>query len=292
MSHAGAPVGGLLVLVDPVARRLDGESVRIAKDVLSAGAAAKICLPDSQEEFARALARRGHRQPVIVGDDRALVRAVGLLYRERALGEGALALVPVGPVGSLGLAGSLGVPLSAVSAARAVLDGAVRTCDLLVDDSDGVVLGALRIPPVRGIPRPAGPSVWSAYRSLVRTLVRPVVAAGGGGSGGAGGNEGYHRLRVEADGVLLADVDQPVEDVSVRTCDDGGPAEVVVRTGGGGPAGSGSGSGSGSTVTARAMTVTVSGADFRYRADAAMTGPVRRRTWTLRPGAWTLTLPR
>ncbi|WP_030709256.1 hypothetical protein [Streptomyces sp. NRRL F-2580] len=285
MSHAGAPVGGLLVLVDPVARRLDGESVRIAKDVLSAGAAAKICLPESQEEFARALARRGHRQPVIVGDDRALVRAVGLLYRERALGEGALALVPVGPVESLGLAGSLGVPLSAVSAARAVLDGAVRTCDLLVDDSDGVVLGALRIPPVRGIPRPAGPSVWSAYRSLVRTLVRP-VAAGGGGSGGVGG--GYHRLRVEADGLLLADVDQPVEDVSVRTCDDGGPAEVVVRTAGGGPAGSGSGS----TVTARAKTVTVSGADFRYRADAAMTGPVRRRTWTLRPGAWTLTLPR
>ncbi|MDX3536139.1 diacylglycerol kinase, partial [Streptomyces sp. MB09-01] len=176
MSHAGAPVGGLLVLVDPVARRLDGESVRIAKDVLSAGAAAKICLPDSQEEFARALARRGHRQPVIVGDDRALVRAVGLLYRERALGEGALALVPVGPVGSLGLAGSLGVPLSAVSAARAVLEGTVRMCDLLVDDSDGVVLGALQIPPVRGIPRPAGPSVWSAYRSLVRTLVRPVAA--------------------------------------------------------------------------------------------------------------------
>ncbi|MGW7449848.1 diacylglycerol kinase [Streptomyces sp. NPDC054787] len=278
MSHAGAPVGGLLVLVDPVARRLDGESVRIAKDVLSAGAAAKICLPDSPEEFARALARRGHRRPVIVGDDRALVRAVGLLHRERGLGEGALALVPVGPVGSLGLARSLGVPLSAVSAARAVLDGSVRMCDLLVDDSDGVVLGGLRIPPARRVPRPAGPSVWSAYRSLVRTLVRPAAAVAAGGAAA-----GRHRLRVEADGVLLADVDQPVEDLSVRTRDDGGLAEVVVRTGGGF---------ADSTVTARAKTVTVSGADFRYRADAAMTGPVRRRTWTLRPGAWSLTLPR
>ncbi|WP_420082388.1 diacylglycerol kinase [Streptomyces sp. JL4002] len=283
MSHAGAPVGGLLVLVDPVARRLDGESVRIAKDVLSAGAVAKICLPDSAEEFARALARRGHRQPVIVGDDRALVRAVGLLHRERGLGDGALALVPVGPVGSLGLARSLGVPQTAVAAARAVLDGTARTYDLLVDDSDGVVLGALRIPPVRGpgrgSVRQVGPSVWSAYRSLVRTLVRPAAAAGG--VGGAGGQ--HHRLRVEADGVLLADVDRPVADVSVSAGGDGDPMEVVVRTGGGFAA---------TTVTARAETVTVSGADFRYRADGAMSGPVRRRTWTLRPGAWTLVLPR
>ncbi len=38
--------------------------------------------------------------------------------------------------------------------------------------------------------------------------------------------------------------------------------------------------------------VTVSGADFRYRADAGLvSGPVRRRTWVVREGAWGLTLP-
>lgn len=296
MSHAGAPVGGLLVLVDPVARRLDGESVRIAKDVLSAGAAAKICLPDSQEEFARALARRGHRQPVIVGDDRALVRAVGLLHRERALSEGAVSLIPVGQAGSLVLALQLGVPLSAVSAARAVLDGAVGLRDLLVDDSDGVVLGGIGIPPPPvgrasgsrsgpgGVPRPAGPSVWSAYRSLVRTFVRPpLVASGGPGAG--------HRLRVEADGVVLADVDRMVEDLTVSAREGDGLADVLVRTGGGVGSDVGEGAGAGSVVRARAATVTVSGADFRYRSDVGITGPVRRRTWTLRPAAWALTLP-
>ncbi|MFD7833744.1 diacylglycerol kinase [Streptomyces sp. NPDC059761] len=267
MSHAGAPVGGLLVLIDPVARRLDGESVRIAKDVLSAGAAAKICLPDSQEEFARALARRGHRQPVIVGDDRALVRAVGLLHRERGLGDGAVSLIPVGQLGSLGLARSLGVPLSAVAAARAVLDGAVRTRDLLVDDSDGVVLGDLRIPPVRAAPRPSGPSVWSAYRSLVRTLVPPGARVG-------------HRLRVEADGQVLVDVDRAVEDLRAVPSSSGGVMEVTVRLAGG------------ASLRVKAASVTVSGSDFRYRADALVAGPVRRRTWTLRPGAWSLTLPR
>jgi len=60
----------LLVVIDPVARQTDGESVRIVKDVLSAGAATKVCLPDGPEEFARALMRRGSRRPVVVGDDR------------------------------------------------------------------------------------------------------------------------------------------------------------------------------------------------------------------------------
>ncbi|QES49342.1 diacylglycerol kinase [Streptomyces venezuelae] len=314
MSEAGAPVGALLVLVDPVARRLDGESVRIAKDVLSAGAAAKICLPETPEEFARALARRGHRRPVIVGDDRALVRAVGLLHRERALAAaGALSLVPVGPLSALPLAHALGVPTGTVAAARAVLDGAVRTYDLLVDDSDGVVLGGLRIPPVsaagpgagagaRGRRPAAARSVWSACRSLVRTLGRPPVAGSAGSGGSAGADVGAgagrgagaagvaasgvsaaraaHRLRVEADGVLLADLDRSVEDVSVVGRD--GLAEVVVRTGGG----------AAGTVTALARTVTVSGADFRYRADHAVAGPVRRRTWTLYPSAWSLTVAR
>ncbi|MBW5485294.1 diacylglycerol kinase [Streptomyces bambusae] len=327
MSEAGAPAGALLLLVDPVARRLDGESVRIAKDVLCAGAAAKICLPETPEEFARALARRGHRRPVVVGDDRALVRAVSLLHRSRELGGSAVSLIPVGAVGSLVLARSLGVPAGAVAAARAVLDGAARTHDLLVDDSDGVVLGGLRIPPVGGGRGGAGgsatsaatadssaspsasasasadvssgassgasaaasgatgasgasvpgvrsgsavPAVWSACRSLVRTLVRPPV---GGGPGAV------HRLRVEADGVLLVDVDQPVTDVSVTARD--GLAEVVVR-----------GAFDGPPRLARARAVTVTGPDFRYHADHAVAGPVRRRTWTLRPGAWQLTVPR
>lgn len=268
----------LLVVIDPVARRTDGESVRIAKDVLSAGATAKICLPDGPAEFARVLARRGSRRPVVIGDDRALLRTVALLHRERDLSAGALSLVPVGV--SVQLAHSLGVPVGAVAAARAVLDGVVRRLDLLVDDSDGVVLGDLRIPApaaaadgratASGAPgTPGGSSVWDACRSLVRTLVKPVpqVLA-----------VHTHRLRVEADGVLLSDLDEPVETVTVRSR--GGRAEVVIRT-----------RSSAEPITASALSVTVSGADFRYRADAAVTGPVRTRTWTLRAGAWGLTLP-
>ncbi|MFJ5836674.1 diacylglycerol kinase [Streptomyces shenzhenensis] len=274
----------LLVIIDPVARRTDGESVRIVKDVLSAGATTKVCLPDGPEEFARALARRGSRRPVVVGDDRVLIRAVSLLHRQRELAGCVLSMVPVG--GALALAETLGVPTGAVAAARAVLDGTGRRLDLLVDDSDGVVLGALRIPPlvpseVRSA-EPVGatavsgrPWLRSTYRSLVRTLApRPARLAPA--------PPGPARLRVEVDGATLVDLDQPVEAVSV-TPGTAGQAEVEVR-----PVSVGA---EASPLRVSGHTVTVTGTDFRYRTDAGVTGPVRRRTWTLKEQAWTLTLP-
>ncbi|WP_432096879.1 diacylglycerol kinase [Streptomyces sp. bgisy100] len=383
----------LLVVIDPVARRTDGEAVRIAKDVLCAGATAKICLPDGPEEVARALSRRGSRRPVVVGDDAALLRIVGLLHRERVLGDAALALVPVGASpSSVALAGALGVPTGPVAAARAVLDGVDRELDLLVDDSDGVVLGGLTVPdpslsPGRTTPRPWWEPGLRTCRSLVRTLAGqrtgaagaraaddPDGAGGVDGRGGADGADsahgadgspdadgsrgtdgshgtdrsrgadgsrgtdglggtgwilgtgrptgtdtsgasllagvppqpspagfpadaaaghglgdgGTHRLRVEADGVVLVDLDQPVAGVSVTTGGGrGGEADglvqVVIRPATeDGP----------KPLTARARTVTISGPDFRYRADALLRGPVRTRTWTILPSAWRLTLPR
>ncbi|CAL9483759.1 diacylglycerol kinase [Streptomyces sp. DH-12] len=266
----------LLVVIDPVARRADGESVRIARDVLRAGAArAKVCLPDGPEEFARVLARRGSRRPVVVGDDRALVRAVELLHRQRELAGCALSLVPVG--GSVSLARSLGVPSGAVAAARAVLDGAERRMDLLVDDSDGVVLGALRIPPLGAREAAVGRPWLRTCRSLARTLVptRPSRIVSAPESGTA-------RLRVEVDGETLVDLHQPVRTVSVVPCALG-TARVEVR-----PA---SVDAEAPPLVAEGRTVTVSGAHFRYRADALVSGPVRTRTWVVREEAWGLVLP-
>ncbi|MGF1342504.1 diacylglycerol kinase [Streptomyces flavovirens] len=280
MSAAEPPGDGdhqLLVLIDPLARRSDGESVRIAKDVLSAGADVKICLPDGPEEFARALSRRGSRRPVVIGDDRALLRAVTQLHRERELAGGALCLVPVGTAPSLELAHTLGVPRGAVAAARAALEGTARRLDLLVDDSDGVVLGDLRIPapePGDGSNHPGVTAVRDTWRTLITALVRPSPPLPSSVL-----PPRAHRLRVEADGVLLNDLDRPVEGLSVTPQGDGRPADVVIRTS------------CGETVTAVAEAVTVSGPDFRYRADIQSAGPVRTRTWTVRAGAWGLVLP-
>lgn len=262
----------LLLVIDPAARAVDGESVRIAKDVLCAGASSvKVVLPESVEEVERALAHRGRRHPVVLGDDSALLRTVRALHRDRTLAHGPVALVPIGPRSAL--ARGLGVPGGVLAAARAVLDGVERELDLLVDESGGIVLGALSIP--YGTPVAQSAAHWwtpveKTARSLVRTLTAPSPAEGGP----------PHQLRVEADGVLLADLDQPVHEVSVRTSPSG-VAEVFVRRTEGAE-----------HVRAQARTITVSGRDFRYRADSAVTGPVRTRTWTLEPSAWRLTVPR
>ncbi|MFJ6000249.1 diacylglycerol kinase family protein [Streptomyces sp. NPDC092370] len=278
----------LLVVVDPVARRSDGESVRIAKDVLGAGAGMKLCLPDGPEEFARALARRGSRRPVVVGDDRALIRAVTLLHRRRELAGCALSVVPVG--GAQSLARSLGVPTGTVAAARAVLDGVERRMDLMVDDSDGVVLGALRIPPLSPSPAGTGPQAapdagHAPGHPWLRTchlLVRTLVPAGRPSRLAAAPEPGPSRLRVEVDGETLVDLNQPVEAVSVSPSA-AGIASVEVR-----PVSVGA---KASPLLAQGRTVTVSGAHFRYRADSVVSGPVRTRTWVVREGAWGLTVP-
>ncbi|WP_240507522.1 acylglycerol kinase family protein, partial [Streptomyces kanamyceticus] len=178
----------LLVVIDPVARRTDGESVRIAKDVLSAGATVRFCLPDGPEDFAKALARRGARRLVVVGDDRALLRAVGTLHRERDLAGSALSVVPVGAAQTL--ARTLGVPSGAVAAARAVLEGVERRLDLLVDDSDGVVLGDLRIPPVG-----AGAAESGAARSGAAGSRAAGPEAADGAANGTTAVEGHAWLR-------------------------------------------------------------------------------------------------
>lgn len=227
---------------------------------------------------------------MVIGDDRALLRTVRALHSQRRLAEGAVSLIPVGPRPSLSLARALGVPQSAVWAARTALDGVERPLDLLLDDRGGLVLDGLCIPgpgacpPPGSAPAGGGLPHWlqRGARSLARSLAAPLPPLPGLGPRAAG-----VRLRIEADGVLLADSDRPVYAVSVRTAPPhtaagpGGLAEVEVHRA---PQDR-------RPVRVRARAVTVHGQDFRYRADSAWLGPVRRRTWTVQPSGWRLTVP-
>jgi hypothetical protein len=134
------------VVVSPAALALDGESVRVARDVLGAAFDVKLVVPGSLAELERTLSRRGGRRLVVIGDDHALHQVVQLLHEQSGLGSGPLGIIPVGKGEKVTLARSLGAAGRPVDAARAIVRGSVRSLGLLVDESGGVVLGGLRIP--------------------------------------------------------------------------------------------------------------------------------------------------
>ncbi|MER6302652.1 hypothetical protein ABT247_24275 [Kitasatospora sp. NPDC001539] len=316
----------ILLLLDPMARQTDGESVRIAKDVLCGGTDVKVAYPESPSELDRVLSHRGRRRPVVIGSDLALQRVLQALHRHRELGADPVGMVPVGRAEDLATARALGVPGEPVRAARAVLTGAPRTFDLLVDDGGGVALAGVRITGA-GARRMGGRS--GGWRSLWAKL----AAAEQGNALTAEAVDHSPRVRVEADGRLLADVHRPVRLVQLSLRCGRGVAGAVTGDGDGGPIGaadgtedggaingpngaingvSGVGGGgkgaahapadgagvlevvvraSGALVRARAASVSVVGRGFGYEADGHQVGPVRARTWTVHPGSWGLLLP-
>ncbi|MEU6232250.1 diacylglycerol kinase [Kitasatospora sp. NPDC047058] len=294
MSSLSTPANGgpepLLLLLDPAARQTDGESVRIAKDVLCGGADVKVAYPESPSELDRVLSHRGRRRPVVIGSDLALQRVLQALYRQRELGADPVGMVPVGRPEELVAARALGVPGEPVPAARAVLAGVPRKLDLLVDDGGGVALGGVRISGSgtrRAVSRTGGwRSLWAKLAAAEQgtSLTSGAGPAGGadGAGAGAGKGEPNSRLRVEADGKLIADVHRPVRVVQVTLpageAAGAGVMEVVVRA-------------PGTLVRARAATLSVAGRGFGYEVDGRPVGPVRARTWTVHPGAWGLLLP-
>ncbi|GLW54615.1 diacylglycerol kinase [Kitasatospora phosalacinea] len=249
----------LLVLLDPSAREADGESVRIAKDVLCGGADVKVALPESPSELDRVLAHRGRRRAVVIGSDQALQRVLQALHRQRELDAGPVGLVPVGGPVATATARLLGVPAEPVAAARAVLGGAARRLDLLLDDGGGVVLAEVRFTG----PRQGRTGGW---RSLWAKLAAAEQAS----------PTDPEELRIEADGRLLVDVHQRVRHLRVAMVD--GAMELALDL-------------DGRPQRHRAVLLTVVGRDFGYEADGCPVGPVRHRTWTVRPASWRLLLP-
>ncbi|GAA2249525.1 MULTISPECIES: diacylglycerol kinase family protein [Kitasatospora] len=252
----------LLVLLDPVARRSDGESVRIARDVLCGGADVKVALPESPSELDRALARRGRRRPVVIGSDLAVQRVLQALHRHRELGADALGVVPVGRPGAVAKIRALGVPPEPVAAARAVIAGVSRKLDLLIDDTDEVVLGDLRIHPYRWGRAGGLRSLWAKFAAAEQATAPA----------------GHPRLRIEADGRLLADVHRPPCRLDITVPVGEGVLELWLHTGG-------------EPRRVRAGSLTVAGRGFGCEADGRALGPLGARTWTVRAGAWELVLP-
>lgn len=287
------------------------ESLRVALDVLRARADVRVCSLDSAGALVAALERRGRRRLVVAGGDGTLHAVVRELWRRGELtdwaepdGLGPLGLIPVGTGNDL--ARSLGLPLDPARAARVVLGGEDRPLDLLSDDSGGpagagsVVVNAVHVGLGAAVARDA-----QRFKPVLGAAAYPLGAVLGGLR-----HPGWH-LRVEADGQVLADYDQRVLMVGLANgCSlaggwgtlspaaepDDGLVDVLVVRATSTPArvGFGLAMRTGAHVdredvtVVRAREVRVTGEAFDYDADGELGGPLRERTWTVRPGAWGL----
>jgi diacylglycerol kinase family enzyme len=291
----------LLAVLNPAAGRTGGDALRTALDVLRSGADVETVESGTPEECRAALGGRRDRRPVVLGGDGTLRTVVQLLFDSGWLGDSVLGLVPVGTGNDF--ARSHGLPLDPVAAARLVLDGVPARLELLVDDRGGIAVNAVHV----GVGAEAAARA-RPWKPLLKTGAFAV------GSALAGARARGWRLRVEVDGRVLSDVDQRVLMVGVALGSsigggtrlapgarrDDGLADVVVsaavgplaRIGYGLRLRGGNHGKHPDVLTTRARTVTVSGQPYSVNADGELTGPVRRRTWTVAPGAWRVTLPR
>ncbi|MQA87010.1 MAG: lipid kinase [Streptosporangiales bacterium] len=238
---------------------------------------------------------------VVAGGDGSLHAVVAALHRRGELARRRLGLIPLGTGNDF--ARALGLPLDVAAAAHVVRDGQVRELDLLADDAGGVAVNAVH----------AGAGARAALAAAPwKRWLGPAAFPLGGVLAGVTAR-GW-RLRVEADGAVLADGSDRILMVGVantpsiaggtavlaaHAAPDDGLADVVIsyatgpltRLGYALRLRHGQHTDHPDVSAAQATTVTISGEDFPINTDGEVGGPVGRRTWTVLPRAWRVLAP-
>ncbi|RLV47804.1 diacylglycerol kinase [Nocardioides mangrovicus] len=301
----------LLVIANAAAGTAEEESLDAALRVLRAATDVEVAHTANPGELDGVLHRAGSRRIVVAGGDGSLHAVVSALRRRHDLEHSVLGLVPLGTGNDF--ARGVGIPLEPADAARVVLEGEVRSLDLVIDEVGEVVVNNVH----------AGASAQASRRAarwkgrLGRVGVGKVNLGKLGypiGAALAAVKPPFIRLRVEIDDDLAADLDRPVLMVSVGNGPDvgggtpitpdavpgdglvdvmvsfaTGPVErigyVVAMRLGRHPARD-------DVLYRRASRVHISGEEFYCSADGEVYGPERQRTWTVEPGAWRMVLPR
>jgi len=287
---------GHLLVVSRRAGSTDEEEVRAAVDVLGA----ELALCSAPDDLEHALDRLDGRTLVIAGGDGSLHLAVTKLHLREALAGTRIGLVPLGTGNDL--ARALGIPLDPEQAAVLVRDGRPQPTDLVLDDAGGIVVNAAHV----GIGAEAAQHA-GALKPRLGPAAYPVGAVR------AGLRATGWRLRVEVDGQVVSDSHRRTLMVGIGNgrgigggtpllphalVDDGLLDVMVCKATGpfarirfGAALASGEHLSDPQVRFARGRSVTVSGEAVGVNSDGETGVEVRRRTWTVSPGAFTLIRP-
>jgi diacylglycerol kinase (ATP) len=294
------PVEPLLLITNAEAGSGDAATLDEALAVLREHADVEVAHTANPGELDGVLQRRGGRRLVVAGGDGSIHSVVAALHRRHELEKGVLALIPLGTGNDF--ARSTGIPLEAADAARVAVHGDVRPVDLLVNCAGQVVVNAVHF----GIGAEAGKRA-SPWKKWLGRLGYPVGALI------AGFTQPGIRLRVEADGEVLADLDRTLIQVAIGngtnvgggtelTPDasvEDGLADVLVsfattpwaKLGYTLRLATASHEEREDVVTARARRIAISGQDFWCNADGEVYGPEVNHEWHVEEGAFRMALP-
>lgn len=283
----------------------DDEAQQTAIAVLREGADVEVAATSNPGELDGVLHRAGSRPIVVAGGDGSLHAVVAALHRRGELTGRTLGLIPLGTGNDF--ARTLEIPLDPAEAARALLTGKTRSMDLILDEVGGVVVNNVHAGASAQASRYGADAKKQLGKFGIGILGYPIGAAM------AAVRPPFVRLRIEADGEVICDMDQHVLMVAVGNgASVGGGTEVTPDADPGdgqldvmvsfatGPLERfayawklrrGEHDERSDVLTRRAKQVTITGEDFWLSADGEITGPERRRSWRLEPAAYSMITP-
>jgi diacylglycerol kinase family enzyme len=276
-----------------------------ALEVLHGHASVEVAETSNPGELDGVLHRAGSRPIVVAGGDGSLHAVIATLHRRNDLAGRVLGLLPLGTGNDF--ARTIGMPLDAVEAAKALVSGTPQPMDLIVDELGEVVVNSVHI----------GASALASRRGATwKERLGPFGLGIVGyplGALLAAARPPFLRLRVEIDGTVVADMDRHVLMVAVgngasvgggteltpEADPQDGKADVLVSFATAPHARLGyaldllrrSHPERDDTVYLRGSQISVAGEDFWLSADGEISGPEGRRTWHVEPTAYSMLLP-
>ncbi|GAA1775505.1 diacylglycerol kinase family protein [Nocardioides hankookensis] len=299
----------LLVITNSEAGTSDEERLDAALAVLRAKASVEVAATSNPGELDGVLHRSGSRRIVVAGGDGSLHAVVAALHRRRELKDSVLGLLPMGTGNDF--ARGVGVPLEIEEAAHLVLDGKPRAMDLVVDEVGEIVVNSVHVGAGANASRRG--QRWKERLGSVGVgkvnlgkIGYPIGAAL------TAWNPPIIRVRIEVDGEVVVDLDEPILMAAVGNGPSvGGGAELtpeadardgrfdVMVSRSTGPVarlmyaahlGAATHHERDDVTYLRGTTVSVSGGPFWCSADGEIYGPERQRTWRLEPAAYSMLL--
>lgn len=290
----------LLVITNSDAGSADEESLDAALAVLRERTSVEVAATSNPGELDSVLHRAGSRPIVVAGGDGSLHAVIAALHRRRDLKGAVIGLLPLGTGNDF--ARGVGIPLDAEEAARVLLRDKQHPMDLVVDEVGEIVVNGVHVGVgaeasrrAEGVKKRFG-RIGYPIGALLTAVDPPLV-----------------RLRVEVDGEVLCDLDDPVLMVAVgngpsvgggtELTPDADPrdgqVDVLVSRSTGPLArllyavrlGFATHHHREDVSYRRGCTVSVSGGPFWCSADGEVYGPERHRTWHVEPEAYSMLLP-